>query len=427
MQILQTPPRTDREKALFAEAVKRRWSLHARPEQRLPPGQWQTWLYLAGRGAGKTRAGAEAVRAWAESGTVHRMHLIAPTAADIRDTMVEGESGILAVSSNVMRPIYSPSNRRLTWPNGCMALLFSADEPERLRGPQCEKLWADEAAAWRRPEAWDMAMFGLRLGDNPQAIVTTTPKPVHLVKDLIKDQNIIFTTGTTYDNRANLAPQFMEKIIAKYEGTRLGQQELLAQILDDNPGALWKREWIEAARVAQASLNDLRKIVVAVDPAISNTDTSDEIGIIVAGRDYRGEFYILDDRTMHGSPHQWALEVCATYHRWKADVVVAENNNGGDMVEHTINSEDKNVPVKQVHASRGKRIRAEPISTEYEKGRVHHVGFFPELEDQLCDWNPDDPKAKSPDRLDAAVWALTELKGPEESAEVLTWDVSPDY
>jgi phage terminase large subunit-like protein len=393
--------------------MKYRWAIHTlnRPEQRLPAEDWRTWLYLAGRGAGKTRAGAEAVRHWAESGAVHRIHLIAPTAADIRDTMIDGPSGILACCPPDNRPIYTPSTRRLTWPNGCMALLFSAEEPERLRGPQCEKLWADEAAAWRRPETWDMAMFGLRMGRNPQAIVTTTPKPIKLIKELLANPTTITTRGTTYDNRENLASQFLEQIITKYEGTRLGRQELLAEILDDNPNALWKRAWIEAARVAAAPVQ-LTSIVVGVDPAVSNTVDSDLIGIVVAGKDVRGEYYVLDDRTRRGTPHQWALEAVATYRRWQANTIIAEINNGGDMVEHTIHTEDKAVPVKKVHASRGKSVRAEPISMLYEQGHVHHVGFFPELEDQLCDWDPSSTNAKSPDRMDALVWALTELTKP---------------
>ncbi|HOA25319.1 MAG TPA: terminase family protein [Aggregatilineales bacterium] len=363
---------------------------------------WRYWLVMAGRGFGKTRTGAEMVRRWVRDYPL--VNLIGATADDVRDIMVEGESGILAICPPGERPEYRPSKRRLDWPNGARSLLFTADEPERLRGKQHMKLWADELAAWRYPEAWDQAMFGLRLGDNPQAVITTTPKPVKAVRDLLKDAHTVTYTGTTYENRANLAEAFYNAIITKYEGTRLGRQELLAEILDDVPGALWKRDRIDDLRVTD--LPNMTRIVVAIDPAVSTTDESSETGIVVAGVGKDGHGYVLDDLTVKASPHEWATRAVNAYHDYQADRIVAEVNNGGDMVEHTLKTVDPKLPYKKLHASRGKHTRAEPIAALYEQGRVHHVGMFAELEDQMCTWVPGDD---SPDRMDALVWALTEL------------------
>lgn len=407
-------PQNSADRAHLAAALRYRWSLHARPEQLPPAGdEWRTWFYMAGRGAGKTRSGAEAVRAWAESRTYRIIHLIAPTASDLRDTMVEGPAGILAVSPPWFRPRYEPSKRRLTWPNGVRALLFSADEPERLRGPQCEALWADEVASWRRPEAWDMAMFGLRLGSNPRAIVTSTPKPTRLIKGILKDPAAAVTLGTTYDNRANLAAAFFEQIIRKYEGTRLGRQELLAQMLDDNPRALWRRDNIEADRLLRVPEGvNLVRVVVAVDPSANEgpdetgEKTGDDAGIITPAQGSDGHYYVLADNTMAGSPLAWARAAVTAYHDRKADRVIAEANNGGAMVSALLKTVDSKVPVRLVRATRGKVIRAEPISALYEQHLVHHVGCFPELEDELCQWEPGE---ESPNRLDALVWGLTEL------------------
>lgn len=406
-------PSTDVERSHLLEAIKYRWSFHARSEQLPPSGDWRTWIYLAGRGAGKTRSGAELIREWAETKRYRRIHLIAPTASDVRDTMVEGESGILSVSTPQMFPKYEPSKRRLTWPNGVIASLFSADEPERFRGPQCEALWADELCAWRYEESWNMAMFGLRLGNNPRAFVSTTPKPTKLIRRLLKANSTVITRGTTYDNRANLAAAFFEDIIKQYEGTRLGRQELMAELLDDNPHALWKREWLDRDRISVAPALD--RIVVGVDPAI--TIDGDAIGIIVAGANRAG-FYILGDYTMHGTPKQWADKVAAVYHAHKADMIMAESNQGGLMVKHTIHTADKTLPVKLGHASRGKHVRAEPISLLYEQGKVHHVGCFAALEDEQCDWMPGDPD--SPNRIDALVWAMSELNKRPGKAVIRT-------
>lgn len=382
------------------------WRRKARPEQIAPAGTWRVWLLLAGRGFGKSRTGAEWIREQAESGRAKRIALVAATASDVRDVIVEGESGILAISPPSSRPVYEPSKRRLTWPNGAIATTYSADEPDRLRGPQHDAAWCDELAAWRYPDAWDQLMFGLRLGTDPRVVVTTTPRPTALVRALVKSPSTHTTRGSTYANRANLAPAFFEQIVTKYEGTRLGRQELNAEILDDAPGALWSRDGIDAARVPRAPALD--RIVVAVDPAVTSAESSDETGIIVAGIDRRGAGYVLADHSGKYSPAEWAHLVVRLYREHSADRIVAECNQGGDMVAHTIRTVDPNAPVKLVRASRGKRTRAEPVAALYEQRRVHHVGVLAQLEDQLCTWDPTSSEG-SPDRLDALVWALSEL------------------
>ena len=389
-----------------AEALLTDWGFWGRPDQLLPAGDWVTWLILAGRGWGKTRVGAETVRGWVK--TSDFVNLIGATADDARDIMIEGESGILAICPRLERPLYKKSERKLVWPNGATSLIFTADEPERLRGKQHGKLWADELAAWRYPEAWDQAQFGLRLGAKPQAVVTTTPRPTAIVKALLADPTTHITRGSTYDNKGNLAGAFLAKIITKYEGTRLGRQELNAEILDDNPGALWKRDQIDATRVARAP--EMSRVVVGVDPAVTSKEDSDLTGIVAAGRDNQSppHFYVLEDASLIETPMAWARQVVKTYHDQQADRIVGEVNNGGDMVEAVIRSVDPNVAYTAVHATRGKAIRAEPIAALYEQGRVHHVGTFGALEDQMCDWDPL-TSAKSPDRMDALVWALTEL------------------
>lgn len=403
------------------------WRFLARPNQIEPDGDWQTWLVLAGRGFGKTRCGAEWVREQIKGGAM-RAHLIAPTASDARDVMVEGESGLLAVcwagdrtidGQPLGRPSYEPSKRRLTWANGAVATLFSAEEPERLRGPQSEIIWADELAAWKYlRETWDMAMFGLRLGDRPRTCITTTPKPLPLVKEIAKDARTVITRGSTFDNAGNLAPTFLRAIRDKYEGTRLGRQELNAEILDDLPGALWTRDAIDAGRVKNAP--DMQRIVVAVDPSGTKgeSDDGDEIGIVVAGKGVDGRAYVLADQTCKLSPDGWGRRAVDAYHgRWsptpdafKADRIVAERNFGGAMVQHVIRTIDAKASYKEVTASRGKVARAEPVAALYEQGRVSHVGSFPELEDQMCSIAPEGYVGEgSPDRADALVWALTEL------------------
>jgi phage terminase large subunit-like protein len=386
------------------------WWFNAREKQEIPEGPWRIWLILAGRGFGKTRTGAETVREQVEKGNAKRIALVAPTASDARDVMIEGESGIMNICPDWNRPTYEPSKRRLTWPNGAIATAYSADEPERLRGPQHDFAWCDELAAWRYPEAWDMLQFGLRLGDDPRVIVTTTPKPTPMVKELVRNPNAYITKGSTYENRENLAPAFLEAIVGKYEGTRLGRQELNAEILDDNPDALWQRKDIDDNRVSKVP--ELIRIVVGVDPAATSKDGSDDTGIIVAGIDSKKHGYVLGDYTCHVSPKQWAIEAIAAFNKHRGDRVIGETNNGGEMVEHTLRTVDPAIPFKSVHASRGKQTRAEPISSYYEQGRIHHVGSFPALEDQMCDWVPG--VSDSPDRVDALVWALTELLPPEK-------------
>lgn len=382
------------------------WDFWARPNQMepglLPNGlPWRYWLILAGRGYGKTRSGAEWVRRRVKRMTL--VNLIAATADDARDIMVEGESGILAICPNDERPRYVKSERKLIWPNGAISLIFTADEPERLRGKQHSSLWPDELAAWRYPEAWDQAMFGLRIGPDPRACITTTPKPTQVIKDLIANEWTHVTYGTTYDNQVNLAPAFFQAIIKKYEGTQLGRQELLAQILDDNPNALWQRTVIDALRVNRLPKN-LVRIVIGVDP--QSGEDGAETGIIVCGLGDNGHGYVLDDRSLRGTPGEWAAAVDLAYDRWKADRVVAEINQGGKMVEHTLRTVNPNISYTGVHAKVGKKLRAEPVSALYEQGKVHHVGTLGTLEDQQCQWTPGE---ESPDRMDALVYALTEL------------------
>jgi len=392
----------------LAIALAYRWSFWARPEQRAPAGDWVKWLYLAGRGAGKTRAGGEWVREQAERHPGCRIHLVAPTASDARDVMLEGQSGILRTAPPWFRPVYEPSRRRLSWPNGSLAYLFSAEEPDRLRGPQCHYAWADELAAWARPETWDMLMFGLRLGQHPRICVTTTPKPVRVVRQLLDDPTCAVTRGTTQANARNLAPSFLREILGRYEGTRLYRQEVLGEYLEEVEGALWCRDWIDRDRVASVDMERLRRIVVAIDPAVTSDADSDETGIVVAGLGIDGHGYVLEDLSGRSSPDAWARRAVNALDRHGADRIIGEANNGGDLIEHTLRTVRPNVPYRKVHASRGKAARAEPIAALYEQGKVHHVGGFRELEDQLCSWEPLSGM-RSPDRLDALVWALTEL------------------
>tara|TARA_R110002050_G_scaffold191708_2_gene326542 strand:- start:2289 stop:3629 length:1341 start_codon:yes stop_codon:yes gene_type:complete len=383
------------------------WSIFRRPSQETPSDGWRVWLILAGRGWGKTRTGAEFIREQIELGKAKHIALVGPTAADVRDTMIEGESGLLGIYPKHQRPRYEPSKRRITFHNGAVASAFTADEPDRLRGPNHDLAWADELAAWRYPEAWDMLMFGLRIGDFPRVIATTTPKPIPIIKRLLalSDGSVFATRGSTFDNESNLAPSFLTEVTARYEGTRLGQQELYAEMLDDVEGALWSRDTLEELRVSQ--LPEMVRIVVAVDPAAGSKAENAETGIVVVGLGEDGHAYVLDDRSVRGTPNDWGTSVVSAYHANKADRIVAEANQGGDMVSHTIRTVDPNVPIKMVHASKGKRTRAEPVAALYEQGRVHHLGFHAQLEDQLCSWIPD--HAVSPDRLDALVWGVTEL------------------
>lgn len=399
----------------------------ARPKQLVPTlGDWDIWLLMAGRGFGKTRTAAEAVRYLVMECGYRWVNIVGRTAADVRDVMVEGESGLLSAFPDWERPLYEPSKRRITFPNGAIANTYSADEPDQMRGPQSDLVWGDEVAAWRYQDSYDQVSFGNRLGNRPLMILTTTPRPNKLMRELAADaidieeylktnrmrgKTVLMTRGSTYENAANVAPKFIQRIRNKYEGTRLGRQEIDAQLLTDTPGALWKLDLIEKYRVGEHPT--LKRIVVAIDPpGRDNSDKEDgaEAGIIVAGIANNEHGYVLEDKSMYGSPAEWGREALNLYYKYQADIMIGEVNNGGDMVEHTVMSvvdkgEDK-PNFKQVRASRGKLTRAEPISAFYEKGRVHHVGAFKELEDQQTTWVPGE---KSPDRLDAAVWALTEL------------------
>jgi phage terminase large subunit-like protein len=408
--------------SLLADALEDGgWVAKARPEQLEPLGDWLVWLILAGRGWGKTRTGVEWVHGHAVMGTASRIALVAPTAADVRDVLIEGPSGFLNIASDSTRPLYEPSKRRLEWPNGATATCFSAEEPERLRGPQHDLAFCDEVAAWKYPEAMDQLNFGLRVGIRPRKLITTTPKPTKLLKSIVNDPTTFITRGSTLDNKSNLAPSFMSSIIKKYSGTRLGRQEIDGELLSDTPGALWQLDWLDRDRVEHLPFDGLARIVIAIDPAVTSGEDADETGIIAAGMDHAGEGYVLEDCSGRYQPHEWAAVAIGMYRRWKADRIIGETNNGGEMIESTIRMVDPNVSYKSVHASRGKVIRAEPISALYEQGRVHHVGVFSELEDQMSAFTSDFSRSTagySPDRLDALVWALTELMLEQKGSQL---------
>lgn len=407
----------------FSDAEIRRiyhdWRFWARDDQ-LPPeteAAWRVWLLLGGRGAGKTRAGAEWVRAealglWDKARPrARRIALIGETHADVRRVMIEGASGLLGVHPESERPVFEASNGRLVWPNGSVAHVFSAESPDSLRGPQFEIAWCDEIAKWREPEAvWDMLQFALRLGERPRVCVTTTPRPLPFLKSLIADQATVTMRAATSDNAEHLAPGFVAEMERRYQGSALGRQELLGEIVEEEAGLLWRRDWIETARVTTAP--DLKRIVVAVDPPVTATAKSDACGIVVAGEDELGQAYVLADLTVEGrEPHVWARAAVAAYHDYQADHVVAETNQGGDLVVAILKQMDDAVPVRKVTATRGKWLRAEPVAALYAEGRVAHVGRFAKLEGQMLAFSGDGRiGGRSPDRLDALVWALTDLK-----------------
>lgn len=361
-------------------------------------------------------------------GRSHRVALVAETAADGRDVMVEGDSGILGVHPKAFRPTYQPSMRRLTWPNGAVATLFNATEPDQLRGPQHDLGWCDELAKWRyAQETWDMLQFGLRLGEDPRQLITTTPRPIVLLKKIMADSRTVTTRGSTYENAANLAKPFMDNIKAKYEGTRLGRQELDAEVLDDVPGSLWTREGIDKTRRKRGDkLPDMQRVVVAIDPAGKSQETAisegtAETGIIVAGLGVDGRGYVLDDQTCALSPNGWARRAVAAYDLYAADAIVVETNQGGDMVKMAVKSV-RDVPVIEVHASRGKVTRAEPVAALYEQGRISHVGTFAELEDQQVLFTPLGIAGETTgDRVDALVWALSQLFPSIISKQDVDW------
>lgn len=392
------------------------WAVWARDEQLPPSGDWTVWLLLGGRGAGKTRAGAEWVKGLAlgrepfAPHPVERIALVGETFADAREVMVEGVSGLLAIHDPALRPAWIPSRHRLEWPNGAVAQVFSAQDPESLRGPQFGAAWCDELAKWPYAEAtWDMLQFGLRLGDRPRQAVTTTPRPTPLLKRLIASDRTAISRMATRDNAGNLAGGFLAEIVDRYDGTRLGRQELEGELIEDRPDALWSRASIEARRIATPP--PLARIVVAVDPPATSGTRSAACGIVAAGVDADGLGYVLADATVErAGPEVWAGRAVALYRELSADRLVAEVNQGGDMVATVIREADPTVPVTKVVATRGKWTRAEPVALLYAQGRVCHAGAFPELEDEMCNLGTDGRAGGvSPDRVDALVWALTEL------------------
>lgn len=428
-----------------ATALLRSWrGWWARPEQLAPGSEgaalsrsdWTFWLLLAGRMFGKTRSGAEWAIEKARALPGSKGHLVAATADEARKVMLsaglegtDGASGILAISAPDFRPRFEPSKRVLTWPNGTVAELFSAEEPDRLRGPQCHWAWVDEVAAWaRHGEAWDQMLFGLRLGARPQACITTTPRPIAIVRQLLANPDAVVTRGRSRENASNVAPAIFSTILRKFEGTRIGRQELDGELLEDVQGALWRLSAIDALRVELAP--ELLRVVIAIDPAVSNTEGSDETGIVVAGVAMCGckgpgkqelHGFVLADLSGKRSPNEWARLAIDAVAEYQADRVVAEVNQGGDLVEANLRTVDRNVSYTAVHAAKGKRSRAEPIAALYEQGKVHHVGgAFAKLEDQLCTWEPLGGQ-RSPDRLDALVWAFTDLLLTSEETTADLW------
>lgn len=391
----------------FMEDFPYMWEHQARDNQWEPEGAWHTWLIMAGRGFGKTRTGAETVRRWVHEGRAKRIALVGQTVKEVMSVMVQGDSGILAVHPESERPTLNRQRGCLEWPNGAIATFYGADYYDKLRGPQFDGAWVDELAKFRDPQAaWDQLMFCLRLGEDPRVVVTTTPRPVPLLRRLMDAPTTVVTRGSTLENAKNLAPSFVGHIMATYENTRLGVQEIYGELICDVEGALWKQDRIV---YAQGPLPPLTRIVVGVDPALTGRDTSDETGIVVVGLGSDGRLYVLEDGSLRGSPTEWAAQVVKLYHAWKADRIVAEVNAGGDLVEQVIRTVDEMVSFRPVRATRGKVTRAEPVAALYEQGRVLHAHPFLTLEKQMCTFVAQ-PGAKSPDRMDALVWALTDLQ-----------------
>jgi phage terminase large subunit-like protein len=413
-QLLASLPESERQALLDSASdellayLKWDWEWRARPNQLAPEGDWQTWLALAGRGFGKTEAGAQWIRQRVNNGA-RSIALVAETQKDLEEVMV---ARLLKISPPDEMPKVRYKPVRITWPNGAEALGYNGTEPDQLRGPEFDTAWVDELAKYRYArDLWDMLQFTMRKGDNPQVFVTTTPRPIPVLREIMANKTTVITRGKTLDNAANLAPSFMKAVIDRYAGTRLGRQELDAEMLDDVPGALWTRDMIDATRTRQP-LPDMRRIVVAVDPSgtAGDEDSGDEIGIVIAGLGVDGRGYVMGDWTCKLSPDGWGRRVREAYTHFKADRIVAERNFGGAMVEAVIKSGDKKLGVTLVTASRGKIVRAEPIAALYEQGRITHAEAFTEMEDQMCSMTPSGYLGDgSPDRADALVWALTEL------------------
>ena len=399
----------------LAAALDREWLIRARASQLPPPQPWRTWLMLGGRGSGKTRAGAEWVNGMAlgmfpfTSGASGHIALVGETLGDVREVMVDGPSGILAVS-RIGRPRLEISRKRLVWENGAVASMFSSEDPESLRGPQFDAAWCDELAKWKHAqETWDMLQFGLRLGHAPRQVVTTTPRPTAWLRHLLDDPSVPVSRMKTAENESNLAEGFLAMIRDRYGDTRLGRQELDGELIEDRPDALWSRSQIES--LVRRDVPEMKRIVVAVDPPASSGKASDACGIVAAGLDMEGRGWVIADASLASAkPHQWARAAVTLFHRLQADAIVAEVNQGGEMVAAVIRAENAAVPVRSVRANRGKFLRAEPVAALYEQGRVFHAGRFPALEDEMCDFAPSGlSSGRSPDRVDALVWALGEL------------------
>lgn len=381
-----------------------------RPKQQIPPGDWANWLVLAGRGFGKTFVGAHFINTYARNNPGAVMCIMGETAKDIREYNILGKSGIVQQSHPNFIPKYIQSKSVLEYPNGSRGLIYSAQEPEALRGAEFHCAWLDELAKYQyQDEVWDQLGYCLRLGKNPQTVITTTPRPTKLIKEIVADSYTYLTHGTMMENAANLPPKFIQSRLEKYEGTRLGRQEIYAEILDDNPNALFDLDNFAEFRIPKKKMKNLIKIVVAVDPAITANEHSDETGIIVAGMDNHGHGYVLEDLSLIGTPSEWAAIAVKAYHKWQANCIVAEVNQGGDMVKTIMHNEDKNIAYDGVRATKGKAIRAEPVAALYEQGRIHHVGMFAEMEDQMANFDPTMKVKDSPDRMDALVWAFTKL------------------
>jgi phage terminase large subunit-like protein len=399
------------------------WDNSARASQKPPLGDWNIWLILAGRGFGKTHTGARDAALFALKNPNTQVAVIVPTYSDLRRVAFGGPSGILEFIPKKLLlqgrgQGYNASSQEIRLFNGSKIIGFTATEPERLRGPQFHHAWCDEIAAWRYPEAFDQLMFGLRLGADPKCTITTTPKPTKLIKSLLKRKRTCVTRGTTFENKENLAETAIQQLEELYGGTRLGRQELYAEVLEDIEGALWSYLEIDDARVDKEALPEMSRVVVGIDPAVTNSENSDETGIIVAGRGVDDRFYILADRSIKASPDGWMRQAVDAFYLYDADQMIAEVNNGGDLVERLLRTIDTSVSYKKVTATRGKMVRAEPIAALYEQKRVSHAGKFDILETQMCEYAGE---GKSPDRMDALVWALTELS---RSSGRASWRIS---
>jgi phage terminase large subunit-like protein len=416
------------------DAILSDWHFWARDNQLPPPGDWFVWLLMGGRGSGKSKSASEYVQEQVMTGRVGRVALVGQDAGDVRDVMIDGVSGLARIAPNDFRPRHYPSSRKLVWPNGAEAHTYSARDPESLRGPEHDLAWCDEIAAWMNiTETWNNLILGLRLsgpkGHQPRAVVTTTPRPVQLLKDLIADPATVLSRGTTDDNADNLSPVFLAQVRRMYEGTRLGEQELKGLLLEEVEGALWTLDRIASTRAREAPA-DLTRIVVAVDPMAGAKLTEKrrqwppETGIVIAGATAHAEpeLYVLGDYSAHGSPEVWANRAIAAYEDFGADAIVAEKNQGGDMVEDVMRTRGFTGKIELVHATRGKRTRAEPVSMLWEQGRGHIVGVMTDLENQLTNWTGADGE-ESPDRLDALVWAGFALVVSAEKPQ-LTPDLS---